>query len=176
MNIEIRYFRDSDADDVSTIVLRNLREVNSKDYPSEVIEDIASCSLPEHYISHSRQQYRETFVAETEGKVVGTASLARDNRTTDEEYICLTVFVHPEYHGKGIGRALMERIEDAACGKGAKVLHVPASITALPFYRKLGYIEDATAQFNLKGHPISMTKALGEPNAKPAQQQPASRP
>jgi GNAT superfamily N-acetyltransferase len=156
MSIEIRRFRDSDAEGISTIICRNLREVNGKDYPAEVITKLLGSFTPEKISKVSRQ--REMFVAETDGVVVGTASLARDNRTTDVRYVCLTVFVLPERHGNGIGKMLMDRVEEAARRNGAATLQVPASITALPFYRKRGYAEDASAP---KEAWIWMTKVLG---------------
>ena len=78
------------------------------------------------------------FVAEADGRIVGTASLAKFKRIpdADEEYACLTVFVLPESHGKGIERILMERVEEAARVRGVQVLRVPASLNALQFYRK----------------------------------------
>lgn len=159
MNITIRPFRDADAGDISTIVCRNLREVNSKDYASDVIEDLVCRFTPDKIMRFSRE--REMFVAEADGRVVGTASLARDNRTQDEKYVCLTVFVLPECHGAGIGKRLMERVEEAARSRGAKVLQVPASLTALPFYRKRGYAEDESAPFDPKEGDVWMIKALG---------------
>lgn len=46
MNIETRHFRDTDAADISIIIRRNLREVNSKDYPSELIETLVRLHRP----------------------------------------------------------------------------------------------------------------------------------
>lgn len=140
MNINIRPFKDSDAVEISSIVCRNLREINSKDYSSEKIENFVNYFTPDKIIQYSLQ--REMFVAEVNGKLVGTASLAKDNRTDDEKYICLTVFVLPEKHGLGIGKKLMEQVEETARNKDAKILHVPASRSALQFYRKQGYKED----------------------------------
>ena len=133
----IRYFKDSDADEVSTLVCRNLREVNSKDYPPNIIEKITE-GFTSDKIQHFARQ-REMFVMENEGKIVGTASLVRDTKTEDEQYACLTLFVLPEWHGKGIGKQLMNRIEESAKCKGSKVLQVPASLTSISFYRKVKY-------------------------------------
>jgi GNAT superfamily N-acetyltransferase len=156
--IDIRHFRDGDAGDISTIICRNLREVNARDYPPDVIEDLATQFSPEKIIVLSRQ--REMFVAEVDGRLAGTAALARDDRTSEERYVCLTVFVLPEHHGSGIGSRPMDRVETLAQKKGAGVLHVPASITALPFYRKRGYVEVTTAQPNANESWVWMTKSL----------------
>lgn len=50
-----------------------------------------------------------------------------------------TVFIRPEYQGRGIGRALMARVELAAMTANVPILSVPSSVTAEPFYLKLGF-------------------------------------
>lgn len=158
MSIEIRHCHDIDAEDVSTIVCRNLREVNSKDYAADVIEKLAVSFTPDRIRQLARQ--REMFVAEMAGKVVGTASLARDNRTQEERYVVLTIFVLPEEHGKGIGTKLMERVEEAARRKGAATLKVPAGRTAISFYQRLGYSRHAPDKSDPDEGMIWMSKLL----------------
>ena len=74
---------------------------------------------------------RLVFVAVDHDSVVGTASL--DGR------VVRTVFIDPGYQGRGIGRALMAEVERAAAERGITVLAVPSSVTAEPFYAKLGF-------------------------------------
>jgi len=140
MQCEIRPFRECDVQAVSTLIRRDLLEVNIRNYPLDDMRKLCEVFSPEHIIEYSRQ--REMFVAEAEGQIVGTAALARDNRTTDEQYVALTVFVLPNFHGRGIGSMLMDRVEQAAREKGAEVLRLPASFTAVEFYRRLGYTDD----------------------------------
>lgn len=161
MPLRIREFRVGDETALSTIICRCLREVNSADYTSEVIEEHAKSFTPEK-IARFLDEGRRVFVAESDGTVTGTASLARDNRTTEEEYICLTVFVLPEHQGTGVGRALMERVERAARGKGAVNLQVPSSITALPFYTRLGYTPVSDREPKVGDHEVFLTKRLNE--------------
>ncbi len=71
------------------------------------------------------------FVAVVEESIVGTAGL-------DGEVV-RTVFILPEYQGRGIGRALMAKVEVAAMANRVAILTVPSSITAEPFYAKLGF-------------------------------------
>jgi len=139
MATEIRPFEAGDEATISTIICRCLREVNALDYPPDVMENVVRFFTPEKIARYPRS--REIYVAESGGLIVGTASLARDNRTAEEEYVCLTVFVLPELQGAGVGKALMARVEEAAREKGANDLQVPSSFTALPFYTKLGYTE-----------------------------------
>ena len=50
-----------------------------------------------------------------------------------------TIFVHPDYQGKGIGRLIIGTLERDDFYLRAKRIEVPASITAVPFYLKMGY-------------------------------------
>jgi GNAT superfamily N-acetyltransferase len=50
-----------------------------------------------------------------------------------------TIFVLPEYQGKGIGREIIQTLEKDEYFLRAKRIEIPASITGTPFYRKMGY-------------------------------------
>lgn len=54
------------------------------------------------------------LVAEAEGKVVALAGLHWSNRVRVRHVAGLGMFVHEEYQGRGIGKALMEALVDAA--------------------------------------------------------------
>jgi len=49
------------------------------------------------------------------------------------------MFVNPKHHKKGIGRKLIENIEEIAKSKGRRKLKVGSTIFAEKFYQKLGY-------------------------------------
>ena len=50
-----------------------------------------------------------------------------------------TIFVDPNWQGKGIGRKIIETLEQDAYFKRARRIEIPASITGVDFYRKMGY-------------------------------------
>ncbi|MEB7460183.1 GNAT family N-acetyltransferase [Staphylococcus borealis] len=50
-----------------------------------------------------------------------------------------TIFVLPEYQGRGIGKLIINTLEDDEFYKRASRIEIPASITAVPFYQKFGY-------------------------------------
>ncbi len=128
--MKIREFREEDAEEVSDLVISALREVNSRDYPDEVIEMLAGGNSPEKILGKAEK--RLVLVAEEDGEVVGTASLKRDGGVQ-------SVFVRLDRAGEGIGSALMKRVEEEARERGVEELVVPASLTAVDFYRKLGF-------------------------------------
>ncbi|MBR5454719.1 MAG: GNAT family N-acetyltransferase [Rikenellaceae bacterium] len=49
------------------------------------------------------------------------------------------MFVLPEYQRKGVGRKIMETLENDEYFLRAKRVEIPASITACEFYKKFGY-------------------------------------
>ncbi|MBP0976529.1 MAG: GNAT family N-acetyltransferase, partial [Oscillospiraceae bacterium] len=71
-------------------------------------------------------------------KIVGTGTIA-PFWGSETESILLTIFVLPDYQGKGLGRALIETLEQDAYAKRASRIEIPASLTAVRFYRHLGY-------------------------------------
>jgi len=129
MDCMIRPACSSDAEGISRVIVAALRATNAKDYSQAVIMRVEQSFSPAA-VSDLLMR-RLMFVALNEKSIVGTASL--------DERVVRTVFVDPKFQGYGIGRALMARIEQAAVKKGVTVLAVPSSVTAEPFYTKLGF-------------------------------------
>ncbi|MBD9399407.1 GNAT family N-acetyltransferase [Pseudomonas sp. PDM11] len=125
----IRPARETDADAISRVIVQTLRLSNAADYPPQVIERVAANfdAAGVRGLLESRQ----VFVALYDERVVATASLASD--------VVRSVFVLPEMQGRGVGKALMRHIECVALAAGVQSLRVPASLTAVPFYKALGY-------------------------------------
>ncbi|WP_017542079.1 GNAT family N-acetyltransferase [Nocardiopsis halophila] len=77
-----------------------------------------------------------------DGRIVGTAGLAwspMPNGSHRAEVV--KVMVHPRERGRGLGRALMEAVEDEATQAGARllVLDTEAGSTAEHLYRAAGW-------------------------------------
>ena len=70
--------------------------------------------------------------------IVGCGAVAGYWGSTTES-ILLTVFVLPEYQGKGIGRLIIRTLEQDEIFLRADRIEIPASITAVEFYKKMGY-------------------------------------
>ena len=135
--IEIKEYDETYVEQISTIITRNLLEVNIKDYGMEKVQEMAKDFTVEK-LKDSLKNRKKVFVAIKDNEVVGTAGIDVSWYNPDEYYI-LTVFVKPENHGEGIGRLLIKAIEDYAIHSNFKKLIIPASITSHEFYYKLGY-------------------------------------
>jgi len=130
MDYSIRPASLDDAKGISRVVLSALRETNASDYSEAVIARVAQHFSPETVCGLLAQ--RLVFVAVHDESVIGTASL--DGR------VVRTVFIDPRWQGRGIGRALMAEVERVAVERRVAVLSVPSSVTAEPFYAKLGFV------------------------------------
>jgi len=73
-----------------------------------------------------------------DSQIVGCGAIGPYWGKTDESSL-FNIFVLPEYQGKGIGRAIIETLEQDEYFLRAKRIEIPASITACAFYRKMGY-------------------------------------
>jgi len=68
----------------------------------------------------------------------GPATAAYGVLNTQENRID-AVFVHPDYHGEGIGSSLVSQFESRARISGLSELQIASSLTAREFYETLGY-------------------------------------
>ncbi|MDD3242430.1 MAG: GNAT family N-acetyltransferase [Eubacteriales bacterium] len=145
-----RRFEDRDAEKIAALIGRNFLEVNSRDYPLEEMRTLAETYNADKV--RSIASYAHTYVVCEGGTVVGTGSISSFWGSTTES-ILLTVFVLPEYHGKGVGRQIIETLEADELFLRARRVEIPASITACRFYEKMGYgYKDGVRQLDEEGH------------------------
>jgi len=150
MDITIRRLQKADAKEVSSMICRNLLEVNIKDYPEETMQQLAE-AYDENKIMLIAS-CAHSYVACNSGKIIGCGSISSYWGKEDES-ILLTIFVLPELHGMGIGRKIVECLEADEYFKRAKRIEIPASITACAFYRKLGYnFKNGVSELDDEGH------------------------
>ena len=134
--MEIRRFENADAVEVSALIAKTLRTSNIKDYPEEHIENDVKALTPEYLINQAQNRHSYTFIED--GRIVGCGTIGSYWGVPDE-YSLFCIFVLPEYQGRGIGRKIIETLEQDEYFLGAKRVEIPASITAAAFYRKMGY-------------------------------------
>ena len=129
MQCTIRLALEDDAREISAVILRALRETNAKDYTHEIIERVERSFSP----SAVRELIgkRTVLVATAGSRVVGTASL--------DGSVVRTVFVAPNAQSQGVGKLLMAEVERTARERNIHSLTVPSSVTAEPFYARLGF-------------------------------------
>ena len=132
----IRRFEEKDAGAVSGMIAETLRKTNRKDYSEEYLEDIIRHLQPDDILV--RAGWQHFYVAEEDACVIGCGAIGPYWGKMDESSL-FTVFVHPDHQGRGIGRRIMETLERDAYFLRAKRVEIPASVSAAPFYLKMGY-------------------------------------
>ena len=134
--MEIRLFKHEDAAEVAQLVAKTLKRSNSKDYSAGYIDDTIASHSAEALIECAKEGHM--YVVCDRERIVGCGAIAGFWGSVTES-ILLTIFVLPEYQGKGIGRKIIHTLEQDEYFLRAKRIEIPASITAVEFYRKMGY-------------------------------------
>ena len=159
----IRRFCEGDAQAVSGLIVATIRISNGKDYPAETIEKFAAEQTPEHVLQMA--SWTHFYVAEEAGRIVGCGAIGPYWGKEDESSL-FTVFVHPDFQGRGIGRAVVETLEKDEYALRAKRIEIPASATGLPFYRKMGYsFKNGQAEMD-EEHLYRLEKYRGAPSVR----------
>jgi putative acetyltransferase len=126
-----RRFEPGDADPIARLFHDTVRTVNLGDYTQAQVKAWAPDEI--HFRDWGAACLRcRTFVAEEAGRVLGYGQL-EDNGHIDNFY------VHHDQQGRGVGAALHAVIEAEARQLGIPWLFAEVSITARPFFTRIGY-------------------------------------
>lgn len=134
--MNIRRIVNEDAYKVSELIRRTIRISNTKDYPEDLMNQLIAIETPEHVLE--RASWTHFYVAEEGEDIIGCAAIGPFWGKEDESSL-FTIFVDPDHQGKGIGRKIIETLEQDEFALRAKRIEIPASITGVPFYLKMGY-------------------------------------
>lgn len=134
--MNIRRFTISDAQETAAMIAKTLRISNVKDYTPEMMEECVLSLSSENLIE--RAGWLHFYVVENENRIIGCGGIGPYWGKTDESSL-FTIFVDPDCQGKGIGRAIINTLEQDEFYLRAKRVEIPSSITAVNFYKKFGY-------------------------------------
>lgn len=148
--MKIRRFENEDAGEVSKIIRRNFMEVNIKDYSKDEMEKLSESYNSEKVVSIA--SYANMYITCENNEIIGCGAISSFWGSPDES-ILLTIFVKPELHGMGIGKSIIQTLEEDELFLRAKRIEIPASITACEFYKKMGYdYKDGIKRLDEEGH------------------------
>ena len=123
MDIEIRYITYGSPEYETSVDLRN--EVFRKPWGLNLRdEDLTS------------DQKMEMFGAYKEDRLIATIFLTEDDKETAR---IKSVAILDEYRNQGLGKYLMDYVEDIAKNRGYKKVNLMGRVSAEIFYHKLGY-------------------------------------
>lgn len=134
--MRIRKFRKEDAKGVSNVICRAQRETLAGVYPKKVIEKFCDWSSPSGVLKKSEKRdywvaLEETSKSVKKEKIIGICGIEKER--------IKTMFVHPNFHKKGVGRKLLKKVESVAKKRKIKLMRVESTTYAEPFYAKCGY-------------------------------------
>ncbi|MEO0014577.1 MAG: hypothetical protein RLZZ535_2966 [Cyanobacteriota bacterium] len=132
LNVEIRLFKKQDAEKVARLFYETVREINIRDYSRDQVESWAPENI--HFRDWKKIcSDRFTYVADHEGVIVGFGELEPNGHID-----CF--YCHKNYQRCGVGSQIYQAIEAKALDLGVSHLITEASITAKPFFQRMGFV------------------------------------
>jgi GNAT superfamily N-acetyltransferase len=136
--VTIRSYTEADAESVGKLIADTYREFNLSFLPPDEVGKLLG---PFRYAESKEKAHQESiaqmirsemvYVAEDDGGIVGVLR----GRTVRLG----SLFVSGDHHRRGIGRRLVERFEEECLKQGPTVIHLAATLYAVPFYLAMGY-------------------------------------
>lgn len=136
MMTEVRRFKTEDAPAVAELVAQTLRESNRQDYSAAYIEAEVRQLSATFFIEKAQETH--FYVVCDQDQIIGTGAIG-SYWGSQTEFSLFDIFVLPKYQGRGIGRLIIETLEQDAYFRQAERVEIPASITGVEFYRHMGY-------------------------------------
>ncbi|MDD3206407.1 MAG: GNAT family N-acetyltransferase [Lachnospiraceae bacterium] len=132
----VRRIRDTDIAELAKVIKETLIVSNGPDYPESEIQELIDFYAPEN-IRESIKTIHLYVVCDGE-RIVGCGGI-ENMPDRKSESILVTIFVLPEYQGKGIGKQIIETLEQDDIFLQSERVEIHSSITARLFYEKMGY-------------------------------------
>ena len=155
--INIRSFVAADAEPIARLFHETVREINIRDYSPSQVQAWAPDDLNfRDWVQ--RNETRWIYVADDRGAIAGFCELEPSGHID-----CF--YCHKNYQGRGVGRQLYQALETQAMNQSIHCLFVEASITAKPFFQKMGFRLLREQTVTVRGHQFinyAMDKAIIE--------------
>jgi len=139
----VRRYKDNDLEPIAALFIDTVRHVNVQHYSPEQISAWAP-RPPDLVHWRKRVAGLTVWVAELNGQVIGFCGLG------DGGHVDL---LYTDYRSQrqGVARSLYQQVEAEALRRGTPRLFTEASITARPFFEKMGFEVIREQQVEVRG-------------------------
>lgn len=139
--LTIRKAQQEDCQSIGSVHAAAVKGICTAFYTSEEIQAWSVPRKPESYEESVRS--KEFFVAEKGGVIVGFGVLNQASAEVE------AVYVSPEAGRRGIGLQVLRKLEERALSLGLAELRLNASLNAVPFYMRAGYVPQERSKYRL---------------------------
>jgi ribosomal protein S18 acetylase RimI-like enzyme len=132
--IEVRKYKDQDLYESALLISETFRKFNFNDNRPENSKKYADSYNPKTNLDKIRNRFNESTIfllAENNKRIVGLVR-AMGNRVVN-------LFVHGNYHKQGIGKMLLNKIENEIKNIGFRDVTLRSQLSAVHFYQGCGY-------------------------------------
>ena len=127
--IHIRRFRQRDLPVVKKLIDNTIDICYPADYPTEAIQYFKQYHCEENILKGAAKGW--TIVLENNTRVIGTGTIINSH--------IMRVFVNHKFQKRGLGKLIMNKLEDKVISSGARKVNLDASLPSKTFYDSLGY-------------------------------------
>ncbi|WP_416350930.1 GNAT family N-acetyltransferase [Rivularia sp. UHCC 0363] len=143
ISMKIRLFNKQDAEQIARLFHQTVREVNISNYSVNQVKAWAPDDIYfRDWINVCSQKF--TYVADNNGIIAGFGELEPNGHID-----CF--YCHKDYQRMGVGSKIYQAIEAKAYELEIHRLYVEASITAKPFFQRMGFSVIKEQQVECRG-------------------------
>ena len=141
--MNVRPYKPEDTAALARLFTETVHSVNAADYSRE---QLAAWAPDPPDIEHWRRRLGErlVFVAERDSEIIGFATFEPDGHL---DYI----YAHRRFQRQGVASALFQRMEQEAISRGVTRIFAEASMTARPFFERVGFQMIASQRIKHRG-------------------------
>jgi GNAT superfamily N-acetyltransferase len=154
--IIMRIAEPEDADSLRKLINETIDTCYFHVYPQEAIDYFKDYHTWANIINDILEGH--CLILTSGEEFIGTGTLFGSNARR--------VFIKPAYQNMGLGRRIMNGLEEKAVEKGVRIVDLDASLVAYPFYRALSYETQAEDVIPVKNGQnlryYKMIKKLGD--------------
>lgn len=145
--MEIRQFKVGEERQMVALFQKAVHSINSADYSERQLQAWVPDEL-DIEAACARIRRNKPFVVVSRGEILAYADLQPDGYI--DQFFC-----HPDHLGKGIATQLFLHLKDVADVQGIENLHANVSITARPFFERMGFSVLEEQHVNVRGQVLT---------------------